>query len=55
MNEYVFGRAVFNVVKIIFAVICTWLIICLFVIIVSQLFSFGMDIYKETTIMGREL
>ena len=53
MNEYSFGKAVATVLKILLAILALWLIVFLSYIIVSQLFSFVFDIFKESTLMGK--
>lgn len=53
MNEYVFKTALLNVFKIIFAVLCCWLIVFMLYIVVSQLFTFSADIIKEATFISK--
>ncbi len=47
LNEYSFGKTIWNIVKVIFGIICLWVICFLFIIVVSQLLTFISDIYTE--------
>ncbi len=50
MNEYSFGRLVWTVIKVIFAIVCSWMIIALLYIVVYQSVSLVVGIYEEFTI-----
>jgi hypothetical protein len=47
LNEYSFKTAVWNILKIFFAIVCLWVVCFLFYIILTQLFIFIRDIYTE--------
>lgn len=47
LNEYSFGKAVWNIIKVLFAILCLWVICFLFLIVISQLLIFIKDIYSE--------
>lgn len=53
LNEYSFGKAVWTIIKTLFAMLCLWIIIFLFYIVVTQLFSFIGDLYTEAVYITR--
>lgn len=53
LNEYSFKKAIFTVVKTLFAILCLWLISFLLYIVIYQLFVFVNDIFKEIIFMNR--
>jgi|GEM_PF-2935658 Gluconolactonase len=52
-NQYGFGKAVFTVIKTIFAMLCAIIIVFLFYIIISQLGTFIGEIYQEIIYRGK--
>ena len=51
MNEYSFKKLVSTILKTLFAVICVWMIILLFYIILYQTFGFLKNVWTELQIV----